>query len=99
MHKRSLEFEDEGNYDSVINTIFKSHGMYFFQGTDVDDSGPYMSIEDAIDDVEYFDIERGPGFVAINAEGVPKKLLNRVIRANAQQPGIKVTLNGQPVAF
>ena len=76
----SLSFESD--YISFSNSIFCSHGMYFFSGTDLDDLGPHETAEGAFYEAEVFLSERDEPFAEIYAsKNCPRDLIISTLHA------------------
>lgn len=59
----SLSFDSK--FISVSNNIIEFKGLFFFRGTDLDDRGPFKTLEDALDDAEVFYSEREEPFAEL----------------------------------
>lgn len=83
----------DSDHMSIQNRIFRSHGMYFFSGTDLDDLGPYETAEGAFYEAEVFLSERDEPFAEIYiSQKCPRELF--ISTLNAIQKCEQITFKG-----
>ena len=86
----SVSFDSE--FISVCNHISEFNGLFFFRGTDLDDMGPFETIEDALDQSEVFYSERYEPFAELYFRNdVPTEIWLRVLNSISACRGITLS--------
>jgi hypothetical protein len=86
----SLSFNSDSI--SVWNHIEEFSGLFFFRGTDLDDRGPFETLESALDGAEVFYSERDEPLAELYFRNdVPTNVWLRVLNSIALCSGIKLS--------
>ena len=94
----SLSFDDE--FISASNSITEYRSLFFFRGTDLDDNGPFESLEDALGESDVFYSPRDEAYVQLYFRNdVSLKLVVGILDSLKNCVGLELSNDSGAIGF
>ena len=95
----SMSFDDE--FVSASNSISEFKGLFFFRGTDLEDAGPFDTLEEALGEAyEYFCTDRTDAFVELYFRNdVSVKIVSDILSQMKSPAGLELSNDNGKIGF
>ena len=95
----SMSYDDE--FVSASNSISEFKGLFFFRGTDLDDAGPFDTVEEALGETyEYFCTDRTDAFVELYFRNdVSIEIVSDILKQMKSPAGLELSNDNGKIGF
>ena len=95
----SMSYDDE--FVSASNSISEFKGLFFFRGTDLDDAGPFDTVEEALGETyEYFCADRTDAFVELYFRNdVSIEIVSDILKQMKSPAGLELSNDNGKIGF